>query len=190
LNLLSIGWASLNPVSVPENGTILLIHARLKEDYRISHFTFSDSHFKSDDLSAKSETRNVKSEIRFTLNDNTISELADGDGNVIDGLKLFIPDAGGNDDVANWGIVEMIVYPNPTNSTLTIDLETINPEPSKLSLDLINIHGIAVMKPQAETIVSGWHHRRLDLNQLVPGVYFLRANVGGEIQMKKVVISR
>jgi hypothetical protein len=45
--VLYIGWVSTKPIRVEQEGTVLLIHARLTEAFRISHFTFRDSHFES-----------------------------------------------------------------------------------------------------------------------------------------------
>ena len=61
----------------------------------------------------KSEFRNPNSEIpiRFTLNDNPLSELADGYGNVIYNAKLSIADAANRSPETRNDMVT--VYPNP-----------------------------------------------------------------------------
>jgi hypothetical protein len=172
---LYIGWMSTNPISIRDNEPLILVHAHVQTHGNVATHSIA---------SIPTQT------IRFTLNDNTISELADADGNVIDRIKLFIPDANGNNDLAKWRNIELVIYPNPTKSTLNIDLQSFNPEPSELTIELVNIHGVTVMQPQPETIVSGWHHLKMDVSDLAPGVYFLKAKVGDEVQMKKIIISR
>ncbi|MCX6277475.1 MAG: hypothetical protein NT004_05200, partial [Bacteroidetes bacterium] len=53
---------------------------------------------------------------RFTLNPNPLSELADGDGNVIGNAILTIADAGNASSVAHNNMVT--IYPNPTSDIL------------------------------------------------------------------------
>jgi hypothetical protein len=188
--VLYIGWVSTESIRVEHEGTLLLIHARLTEEFRISHFTFGDSHLDSDDLNEKREMRNVKCKIKFTLNENPLSEVADAEGNVIGGLKLSIPDAGENGEMANWRNGEILVYPNPAHTMLNIEFESVSPETETLTMELVNVQGVSVFKYQTETIISGWQKHQLDVSGLAPGVYFLRANLDGEIRVKKVVISR
>jgi hypothetical protein len=188
--VLYIGWVSTESIRVEHEGTLLLIHARLTEEFRISHFTFGDSHLDSDDLNEKREMRNVKCKIKFTLNENPLSEVADAEGNVIGGLKLSIPDAGENGEMANWRNGEILVYPNPAHTMLNIEFESVSPETETLTMELVNVQGVSVFKYQTETIISGWQKHQMDLGGLAPGVYFLSANMNGEIRIKKVVISR
>ena len=75
--MLHIGWMSLNPISVEAGQTVLTIHAR-------------------------TINKTMATNIRFTLNANPLSELADGDGNVIENAKLSIADAMGNGEIAKW----------------------------------------------------------------------------------------
>jgi hypothetical protein len=188
LNLLYIGWASLNPVFVPENGTVLLIHARLKEDFRISHFTFGVSHFESDYSNANPEMRNVKSEIRFTLNTSPLSELADGEGNVIEGAILSVADAGFKVQGSRFREeARVVVYPNPAHETLNLELVTPF-DGTTLNLELVNLQGVSVMRLDLGIVDAGLHLNNLDLRGLAPGVYFLRVTMGGETVVKKVVI--
>jgi len=171
--VLNIGWMSLDPVRVFENGTVVMIHARANAIVETGLRPVSTG-----------------SPIRFTLNDNPLSELADGDGNVIDGAKLSVADAGANDKTVKWQKGNLVCYPNPAHSTLNLELETFNPEPVTLNLELVNLHGVVVMKCEPETISAGWHKDHLDVRGIAPGVYFLRAKLGGEVIIQKVLISR
>jgi hypothetical protein len=73
---------------------------------------------------------------------------------------------------------------------LNIEFESVSPETETLTMELVNVQGVSVFKYQTETIISGWQKHQLDVSGLAPGVYFLRANLDGEIRVKKVVISR
>jgi hypothetical protein len=169
--VLYIGWVSTESIRVEHEGTLLLIHARL---------TPVETH----------GSASLPVPIRFLLNENPLSELADAEGNVIGGMKLSIPDAGGNGEIAKWRNSEIFVYPNPARSMLNIEFETMNPEAVALNLELLNLQGVMVIKSNPETISLGWYKHQMDVSGLAPGVYFLRAKVDGEIRMKKVVITR
>jgi hypothetical protein len=86
--------------------------------------------------------------------------------------------------------MDITVYPNPAQSTLNLELETFNPEPETLNLELVNLHGVVVMKREPVTISAGWHKDQLDVREIAPGVYFLRANLSGEVIIKKIMITR
>ncbi len=173
LTTLQIGWMSPDPVKVAEGQAVILVHARLRDAVETLHATSLPS----------------ANPIRFTLNENPLSEFADGDGNVIDGLKLSMPTAG-NSEIAKWRNSEIVVYPNPARSTLNIELETFNPEPETLNLELVNLQGVVVITREPVTITAGWYKDQLNLREIAPGVYFLRANLNGETVNKKIVITR
>jgi len=69
LNILQIGWISLNPLHVSRGETVLVIRARIpKSEIRNP---------KSEIRNPQSEIRNPQSEIpiRFLLNENPLNEL-------------------------------------------------------------------------------------------------------------------
>lgn len=66
-NILQIGWASLTPVMISGAETFLTIRARVK-DLHTDH-------------------------VRFTVNTNPLSEVANSEGVVIESARLFIADA-------------------------------------------------------------------------------------------------
>jgi surface protein len=166
LNILHIGWASLNPINVSHDETVMLIHARP------SSFVLRPSSLV----------------LRFTLNESPLSELANGEGNVIDGAKLSVADAETSGKTVKWQNGKVVCYPNPAHSTLNLELET--PSPGTLSLELVNLQGVPVITSEPGTVAAGWHKEQLDLRGLAPGVYFLRVDMNGDIIIKKVVISR
>ena len=161
LNVLQIGWMSLNPIDVVPDQPIFLIHARLVNNpSRISH---------------------PASLIHFTLNENPLSELADGQGNVIYGAKLAMPDAIGNGemDIVN-------IYPNPAVSILNI--EFVLQEECHVNLELVNLQGAPVMKSDLGLLGAGLQTKQLELGELAPGVCFLHMTMGEQMVVKKVVI--
>ena len=166
--VLSIGWMSLNPVTVSSSEPLFLIHARVKDP----------GSFKPGSSSA----------IRFSLDQNPLSELADGDGNVLPGVKLLIPDAGATRESSGFQGISpdgVIIYPNPAAEILHI--EFILPADGPVNLELANLQGITVMQSGQHQLTSGWHDEHLNTGGLPPGVYFLRVTAGGKTILKKVI---
>jgi hypothetical protein len=187
LNLLQIGWMSMEPVRVAGNGTLLLIHARLTEAFRISHITPQISHSTSENSNLKSEMQNLKSEISFALSDSPLSELADAEGNVIPDVTLLMP-TGESRKVAMWQSGKVVCYPTPARETLNIEIVTESDGP--VSMQLVNMQGIAVLKPAHGMVKAGFYKNQVDLRALSPGVYFMRTLVNEEMIIQKIVISR
>jgi hypothetical protein len=166
LNILHIGWASLNPINVSHDETVLLIHAR----------------------PSSLVLRPSSLVLRFTLNESPLSELADGNGNVIDGAKLSVADAGASGKTVKWQNGNVVCYPNPANATLNLELET--PSAKTLNLELVNLQGLTVIMYEPRIVGPGWHKEQMDLRGLAPGVYFLKINTGDNEIVKKVIIRR
>ncbi len=173
--VLYIGWISTEPVSVVENQTVMLVHARL--------LTPVETH-------GSASLQPTTTPIRFTLNETMVSELADGSGHVIDGAKLVMPGAGSNGETVKRQNGKVVCYPNPVQSTLNIELFTSNLQPSTCNLELVNLHGVTVLNLQPATFSNGWHKVRIDVRDLMPGAYCLRAWINGELFVKKVIINR
>jgi hypothetical protein len=157
---LNIGWMSLNPVNVLSGQTVLMIHARLVNDA-------------------------MPPAIRFTLNENPLSELADAEGNVIDGAKLAIADAGmrKSSEQAMFN-----TYPNPATDRVTV--EYLMSEHGDLTLDVINLQGIKVRTFQQPNLREGMFKTTLNTRDLPAGMYTIRLNANGVILTRKVVITR
>jgi hypothetical protein len=169
-NVLNIGWVSLNPVNVTAGQTVLLIHSRLK----------------------KYDVRTTKYEvgIRFSLNDNPLSELADGRGNVLDDAKLSVADASSL-LIAHSSFIS--VYPNPAKDLLNVEfvIDNINIVANHvMSLEIVTMHGVVVAKQNVANIKTGLNKTTMDLRDLPNGAYLLKVG-GGEIhRVIKVVINR
>jgi hypothetical protein len=177
---------STEPIRVQQDETLLLIHARLTEAFRTSHFTFSDSRFESEELTVKPKMQNVKCDIRFALNDTQISEFADGDGNVIDGLTLSMPNAGTNGETVKQQNGKIVCYPNPVRETLNIELEA--EQEGQMSMDLVDMRGISVLKLSQINVQAGWNKENIDVSGLAPGIYMLKVTCGDVTEIRKVIV--
>jgi hypothetical protein len=169
--VLYIGWVSTETMVVDKGQTILLIHARLLSGKR-----------GNDNLSGQA------ADIRFTLNDNPLSEFADPDGNVISGLTLTMPDAGSIRSSGSGRDYTMVCYPNPASESINVEFETTQAKPANLVM--MDTKGVRVLTHHIESSSPGWVSEKLDVRSLAPGVYFIMADFDGWIITKKAVIFR
>jgi hypothetical protein len=193
--VLYIGWVSTESIRVEHEGTLLLIHARLTEAFRISHFTFCDSHLESDGLNVKGEMRNVETHcraslplptIRFTLNENPLSELADETGNAISSVTLSIPNAGSS-PIA-YCLMPVALYPNPAKDVINVEMVS---ETSCIGrVGLFDMTGKQVLTFENIDIVVGLNHIRLDLRNLPNGAYCIRFVSDVQSYARKILINR
>ena len=174
-NTLNIGWVSLKPINLSGGETMLVVHTRM---------TNAELGMTNDELQMTNEGLNIG----FALNDSQLSELADGDGNVIDNVKLAMPEAGASGTTVRWQSGKVVCYPNPARSTLNLELET--PLDVPLNLEFVNIQGVSVLNRSMGIVKAGWYKEQLDLRGLAPGVYFLKVNANGDIIIRKVIITR
>jgi hypothetical protein len=128
--------------------------------------------------------------IRFTLNENTISELADPEGNVISDIKLTMP-TGENGKTANWqnGKTELVsVYPNPARDLLNV--EYFCEKQSPVRIELLTIQGVSILKVPQIVRNSGWYREKPDISGIPSGVYLLNVTIGEQVQVMKVIVNR
>jgi hypothetical protein len=170
-SVLEIGWMSLNPVNIVAGQPVLLVHARLKDEIQISNL--------------KSEISNLRFEIRFSLNDNPLSELADGDGNVISGAKLTMPDASLL-PIAPYS--SFIVYPNPTKEVLNVEFLMENA--GSANIKLVTMHGVTVSVMTIPDAKSGINTTTMDVGKLPNGAYLLRVEAGELLKTMMVIVNR
>jgi hypothetical protein len=178
--ILNIGWMSLNPVNVSAGQTVLMIHARVNNDV-------VDTGLKP--VSTDAPT------IRFTLNENPLSELADGDGNVIDNAKLTIPDATANGEMVRWRDSEIgfiNVFPNPAKDVLYVEFVVggSGEKQNFVSLQLLTMQGIVIARNGVTDVKTGMNKTTMDLRNLPNGAYMLKVNFGERLEMKKVAVNR
>ena len=155
--VLNIGWMSLSPIQVPANSTMLMIRTRILDP---------------------------NGAIRFTLNNNPLSELADGEGNVLAGASLSISDAGFTGQSLKGET--LVVYPNPARELLNTEY-TID-HISAVALDVLDLAGTTVLNIRHDNQQPGWHKQQLDLNSITPGVYFIRLITDNQTITKKIVV--
>ena len=168
--LLYIGWVSPNPIQIAENQSLILIHARLAEAYRNSNL--------------ESEIRKSKIEIRFALNENPMSELADNLGNVISGTKLSVSD--GKQQTGKIGMVS--VYPVPAKDMLNLEFES--SAAGVYDAILTNMQGLTVLSLEKQNLTIGWNNTTIDLGNIPAGAYIFKLLAGDQPVVRKVIVSR
>jgi hypothetical protein len=156
-SVVQIGWASLEPVSVAMGETVLFIHGKVRNSN--------------------------PGMIRFTLDGNPLSELADGEGNVINEARLKIADIGGS---ASNGMIS--VYPNPAKDVLNI--EYIMDEAGTFHVELRNVQGAIVGMIDNTSKPAGVNMEKLNVSSLPAGVYMLRVSLGENLFTKKIVVNK
>lgn len=79
-------------------------------------------------------------------------------------------------------------YPNPSSGTINMaySLDT----PGLARIEVIDMLGRRVHPPIESFEETGQHWLNLNLDQVAPGVYFIRLDVGGAIKTQRVVIAR
>jgi hypothetical protein len=182
-SILSIGWMSLDPIHLETDEPLFLIHARLTDAFRSSHFTSQIPDFTS-------EISHLKSEISFTLNDSPLSELADGDGNVLEGVKLAMP-SGANGKTAKLqnGKMEIVsVYPNPAKDV--VHLEISSEDETTVNIEIFNMPGKKVLKPESMIIIPGLNIKSMDVSMLPCGVYMMKVTMDERTEIRKVLVNR
>jgi hypothetical protein len=155
----------------------------LTEAYQISNL-------KSESSKLRFENRDLKSEIGFALNDNPLSELADGDGNVISGVKLTIP-TGASGKTVKWqnGKEEVVsVYPNPAKEV--VYLQVVSENESMLSVEIYNMLGKCVLKSESLPVFAGLNTKSFDVSMLPCGAYMMKVTMNDRTESRKVIVNR
>ena len=79
-------------------------------------------------------------------------------------------------------------YPNPFNPVTTIELQSMGDLP--FVLEICNLAGQRVAQLLDEPIAAGLHRVHWDAGSMATGIYFLRAEQGGEQQIRKLMLIR
>ena len=166
INTLQIGWMSLDPVQISRDLPVLLIHARITDP--------------------ASRTLDPASRIRFSLDENPVSELADANGNVLSGAKLFVADAGYG--IQNSGNETVMVYPNPASEMLNVSYQLNND--GVVTAWLQNMQSGVDATFNFGNQPAGWHSQKIDLPEIPTGVYFLKIQIADNTYIRKVVIRK
>jgi hypothetical protein len=128
--------------------------------------------------------------LRFTLNENPLSELADGEGNVLQDARLSVADAGERVQGSGFKVeaASVVVYPNPVSSVLNI--EYVMETDGEFSAEVRNLQGVILMKTGTSTTNAGWHMATIGLRNIPNGAYMLKVNCGDRLEMRKVIVNR
>jgi hypothetical protein len=188
--VLYIGWMSTNPIVVKDEGVMMVVHARLTQEFQVTDANCLLPIAYCQVSNAKCQVSNAKCQIGFALNDNLLSELADEDGNVLSDVKMTIP-TGENGKTANWqnGKMEVVsVYPIPAKESLNIELLTESDGP--VTLELVSVQGISAMKNPELPLKAGWNREKINVSGLDPGVYMLKVTCGDVTEIRKVIVNR
>ena len=87
---------------------------------------------------------------------------------------------------ANIGILQ--IHPNPFNSSTTISYEL--PRPGNISIQVYNPFGQRIMTIFEGTKSPGIHTATLSNADLPSGLYFVKLEAGGNVQTRKLVLTR
>ena len=172
-----------------------MIHARLIDPASsIQHPASSIQH-------PASSFQHPASSIRFTLNESPLSELADGDGNVIGNAKLSVAEAKFKGQKAegkrqNEGLIS--VYPNPAKDVLNVEIVTGDDANNAaavgtchgMSIDMFTMQGVLISTQTVQELKPGLNRTTLDLRDLPNGAYMLKVAIGNQMEMKKVIVNR
>jgi len=77
-------------------------------------------------------------------------------------------------------------YPNPFNSTTTIRYNL--PLPSNVALTIYDPLGNSIVNLFKGYRQAGFHNINMTASDLASGLYFVRLEVGGEIQTQKILL--
>ena len=157
----------MKPITVSRGETLLAVHTRLKG------------------TSKETPAASVDTPIRFTLGQNPLCELADGEGNVIEHAKLVVADA---QPSANEPADLLSVYPNPVSDILNI--EYLMDLDGLFRATLVNLQGIVVAKTDKADSKAGLNKAAMDLRDIPNGAYLLKVSFGDILQIKKVIVNR
>jgi hypothetical protein len=147
-SLFVMSWADINPIVLTDNDTVLILK------------------MKTLDLSGLVGT------IRLGLYEST--EFADQNANIIEGVKLEIPEI----ELFRPDTVDTItgyyahVYPNPFDNYATLYFGL--SEESEVKVLIYNTEGILMREMGEKTYPAGDHEVKLDGLDFAKGVYFLK----------------
>ncbi|MFH1319713.1 MAG: PKD domain-containing protein [Bacteroidota bacterium] len=113
----------------------------------------------------------------------------------VDSASIVVPENPQGFENPEGLIIEgLVIYPNPTDGRITIDVEF--DETDKIEIQLYNVLGELLYKYPQEPVQkvkpghSGWMKYELDLSGLPNGVYFIRVTTPYDSSNKKVIFAR
>ena len=160
--VLNISWYSLQP-SLLQNGEVML-----NIEVQVA------------DIDAASQP------VSFELKGN--SELADGEGSVINEAVLSMPlivnkffDVGEINQEAGFA-----VYPNPMKNSAKVSYNLT--EEAWVTVAIYSLTGSKMMQLVDERQTCGQHEAEISASAMVPGVYYCQITVGNDSKVVKIVV--
>ncbi len=133
---------------------------------------------------------NLRQETWDLANDRTIVIEADEDTGGLwigqDILSVKDPTDPSDPDLPAAYLL-LSAYPNPFNPELTVTVAL--PAPSEVDVRIVNVAGQTVATlTHSETLSAGSHNFTFDGSPFASGVYFVRAEMPGQTQLRKVTL--
>ena len=125
------------------------------------------------------------------MNNSPLSELADGEGNVLQDARLSIVDAGFKVQGSRFNVEagSVVVYPNPAKDILNVEFVN-GDDNDAVTLQLVTMQGIVVSIQNVPDLKPGFNKATLDLRDLTNGAYMLKVMVGDKSETKKVIVNK
>ncbi|MDX9906602.1 MAG: YDG domain-containing protein, partial [Bacteroidales bacterium] len=166
---LRIAWNDLVPLELSESGYLFTVRVRTTDLFTPGHT------------------------ISFTLVEDPLNELADGQYEPIDNVMLLtrnIEASATGIDEGKEPMVTLEAYPNPFTEKVNIVYSL--PAESQVWLEIDNIYGSRIAVLADEIRQPGTHKVNFDGISLNPGIYTvtLKTKVNGEIQIRTLKIVR
>jgi hypothetical protein len=113
-------------------------------------------------------------------------EVTNSDGcRGVDEITIEIKDCTGIDEIS--ARLSLDVYPNPSNGTIKLNIETMNPE--RISIKVLSISGKLVYR-EDNVDVKRTFSKQLHLGHLAEGVYSVFISSDEKVISKKIVIQK
>jgi hypothetical protein len=148
--VLYIGWMSTDAIHIEENQPVIFIRTRLVHPFETTGSMLQPSQT-----------------IGFSLNENPLSELADGNADVMDGARLSVTDVRGHE-----AGLQVVVYPNPAFDKVNVEFNVVRD--ASVRIILTNLQGEEVMRLNMVYPHSGWQHEQINAGSMPPGIYFVK----------------
>jgi glucose/arabinose dehydrogenase len=82
---------------------------------------------------------------------------------------------------------DLAVYPNPAIREINVDVEA--DEGAAIELNLVNVHGQVVKMERFKTLSAGTNSLLFKVEEVAPGMYYLRLREGNRFRTAKVIIA-
>ena len=107
------------------------------------------------------------------------------------GGKSWVPDVE-KTIITPISLIDIKAYPNPFNPTLTLNISTKDTVHS-LNVSVFNIRGQKIYElineiPKSTNTILTWNGQNFDGKDMGSGIYFIRANIGNDVSVKRVML--